>query len=205
MNDDWFKKPRLILVEGVGELYLFIELLKYLKNDEIEVREYGGINSIGKFLKSMKVQRSFRQNVRVIGILRDCERDRYAGFQSLQSALNNAGLPAPNAEDTFDHNNEMAVIARLIPVGTNEGCLEDILIESSHDEALNFAKEYVEKLEAENYSLNEKKALIHAYLASKPEPYKLIGSAAKCNYWDFEDPAFAQLIDFINTIASRAL
>ena len=105
--------------------------------------------------------------------MRDCERDRHSGFQSLQSALNNADLPAPDEEDTFAHDDGLAVMLRLIPVNANDGCFEDILVDSCHDTALKHARVYVNEVLKEYYQLNSKKALVHG-ICFKTCTFKLI-------------------------------
>ncbi|PZC51947.1 MULTISPECIES: DUF3226 domain-containing protein [unclassified Mesotoga] len=205
-NENKFLRPRLILVEGAEEYFLLIELFKRLGYEDIEVGNYEGNNNLGNFMNSMVKLTNYKKNVKVIGILRDCENNRQAGFQSIQSALEKVGLPVPNEEDSFAPNTNVAVIVRLIPISVDEGCLEDIFIQSlSEDEALKPANDYVDKLIEMKLKLRHKKALVHAYLASKPEPYKLIGTAAKCNYWDFEHIAFKQLIDFIEAVEKQPI
>lgn len=205
-KENKFLRPRLILVEGAEEYFLLIELFKRLGHEDIEVGNYKGNDNLGNFVKSMVKLTNYKKNVKVIGILRDCEKNRRAGFQSIQSALGRVSLPVPNEEDSFASNNDVAVIVRLIPVNVDEGCLEDIFIQSlSEDEALKPASDYVDKLIEMKLKLKRKKALVHAYLASKPEPYKLIGTAAKCNYWDFENSAFKQLIDFIEIVEKQPI
>ena len=63
---------------------------------DIEVRQYGGKDNLGPFLRALVATSSF-QNVTSLGIFRDADQDRDQAFRSVAGALQGANLPTPES------------------------------------------------------------------------------------------------------------
>ena len=84
-----------LLVEGKDQGNFFGELVKYLKIEDLQIQDFGGVNELKGFLGVMVKQSGFHDTVRMLGIVRDAETSAQGAFQSVQSSLRNAGLPVP--------------------------------------------------------------------------------------------------------------
>lgn len=86
---------KVLLVEGDTPAHFFEAISKHLGiADDIEIRNYGGIRELGKYLRTLASTADFRSKVRSLGITRDADNDVHAAMQSVQYAVANAGLSA---------------------------------------------------------------------------------------------------------------
>jgi|GEM_PF-1950074 len=88
------KEERLLIVEGRDEEEFFSALLEKLKINEIQVLGIGGKSLLKDRLKALKIDSQWKK-VSSLGIMRDADQNPEGAFQSVCSALKNAGLPVP--------------------------------------------------------------------------------------------------------------
>ncbi len=100
------------------------------------------------------------------------------------------------------------VAVMILPGITQKGMLEDVCLESkinANDPAMPCLDDYFNCLSSTGITMPTKmsKAKMHAFLASRPEPdLRLYESAEKTDYWDWGDPAFGVIRDFLQLFHS---
>ena len=154
------------------------------------------------------------QNVRRLGVVSDAEtsddpvRTAERAFQSMRSALENAGLPVPArpAEFTDPDADRLAVAVLILPGGNREGMIETLLCET-------FAGTAVDRCIADFFRCVEEsdepihrpdKARAHAYLATKPDPHVSVGVAAQKGYWNLDHAALEDVRGFLASLQGDA-
>jgi hypothetical protein len=162
---------KLLLVEGEDEEYLFDALLEDLKLEKnIQVFGVGGKDKFPNDLEKYKKNVPGFEIVTSLGIIRDADNDPQAAFQSVCSALNNAGLPVPNAP-LQSKDGPPKVTIMIVPDSDRTGMLEDLCLDSvSDDPAMPCIDQYFECLRGNNRILTENdipKARVRAFLVSR--------------------------------------
>ena len=202
----------LLLVEGKDARNFFDTLREHLELADVRVRDFGGVGQLRPYLAGLVSTPGFR-NVRRLGIVRDAETpDDPAGtaeraFQSMRSALDNAGLPVPArpAQFTDPDAGGPAVAVLILPGGDREGMLETLLCET-------FAGTTVDRCIADFFRCVKRsdesihrpdKARAHAYLATKPDPHVSVGVAARKGYWDLDHAALDGVRGFLTSLEAR--
>jgi hypothetical protein len=89
-----------------------------------------------------------------------------------------------------------------MPDGSQPGMLEDLCMASvADDAALPCVDRFLECLHAAGRRPEPvAKARARAWLASLPKPDLGLGQAAAAGYWQWENPAFARLIEFLRKL-----
>ena len=136
----------LLLVEGKDACNFFDTLREHLDLADVVVRDFGGVGQLRLYLAGLVSAPGFR-NVRRLGIVRDAEisddpaRTAERAFQSVQSALDNAGLPVPARPAQFIEPgaNRPAVAVLILPGGDREGMLETLLCRTFADTPVDVA------------------------------------------------------------------
>lgn len=207
-------KPKLLVGEGVDEVYFFSALVNDLEIDDIQVDQYGGKHKLREGLDALMKRSGFKNNVVSLGITRDADypNDPAAdemmaapsAFQSVCSALTSLGLPVPPAVGVKEAG-PVSVSVFILPGGDKPGMLEDLCLASADaDSAFECVVEFfdcVEQRGGQSHARNmAAKARVHAWLATKPEPDKRLGEAGQSEYWDFSDEAFSDLKSFIQNL-----
>jgi hypothetical protein len=118
--------PYVLLVEGQDELNVFSRIRSLLDFDALQIIDVGGQNKFGPTLEALARQGSFAR-IRVLGIVRDCEEDGEAVFQSVQGSLRSIGAvcPARRGEVAGD---TQRVLVELLPPAGSTGCLETLFV-----------------------------------------------------------------------------
>jgi hypothetical protein len=219
--------PVQLLVEGKDPLNFFGAFAKHLALEDIEIKSFGGVNDLGEFLQAFVRAPGFAQ-VRSIGIIRDAERssdttrteasEAYpqppdsrtrraaaAAFQSVCTALRNAGLPVPMSP--VRKSVSVPIVSVLILPGEgNDGMLETLLCETFANTSVDRCiSEFFECVGTSAESTRYDKARAHAYLATKPEPHVSVGVAAQKGYRDFDHDAFADTSWFLMSLSETRL
>jgi hypothetical protein len=85
------KKTKLILAEGVDAVYFLIYLLDTVRNEDIQVFDYGGITELTQFLNNLSKLDKYDE-VSTIIIARDSETSAEPSIQSVKAGLKKTNL-----------------------------------------------------------------------------------------------------------------
>lgn len=200
------KQERLLVVEGRDEQLFFEALLKHISLSNIQIVPIGGKGNLRNNLLLLKISPNF-QNVRAIGIVRDCDNQRTSAFQSVCDTLKKAELPVPQSATQFSRGNPRTVIMIMPPepIGTDH-MLEDLCLTAiADDPAYSCVKQYFECLTGQGINHSKvaiAKAWLHVFLASKPKPDLRLGEAAQNGYWPWDSPVFDSVKTFLQNLAT---
>ena len=227
MRPEQITNPIQLLVEGKDPLNFFEAFARHLTLEDIEIKSFGGVNDLGGFLQAFVKAPGFAQ-VKTIGIIRDAERfadttrteapeahpqpppsrtkrAAEAAFQSVCTALGNAGLPVP-MDPVRKSVSTPAVSVLILPGKGNDGMLETLLCKTFANTSVDRCiSEFFECVGTSAESTRYDKARAHAYLATKPEPHVSVGVAAQKGYWDFKHDAFADTKWFLMSLSETRL
>ena len=191
-----------LLVEGNDQRNFFEAFIKHLSLADIQIRNFGGVNELRAFLLALANAPGFREAVQSVGIVRDAETSAQAAFQSVQSSLENAGLPVPNQPERRAGSSP-AVTVLILPGDNSPGMLETLLNETfantPEEACINAFFDCVEALPTVSIN-NPDKARTYAYLTTKPNPHHSVGMAAKQSYWDLDHDVFSRVRQFIRAL-----
>jgi hypothetical protein len=195
-------QPKLLLGEGFDELRFFTALLLHLGIGDVQVQQFGGKNNLGAYLKLLaQVPTPGFQSVVSVGLTRDADADPATAFQSVCTALQNAGLSVPAGPNVATAGLPV-VRTFILPDNSSPGLLEDLCLASVRaNPAFACLESYFHCVQSAGRQQTEpSKAQVHAWLASEVAPDKRLGEAAEAGYWPWNDPAFMPLIDFVKSI-----
>ena len=196
------KEPKQLLVEGKDPLNFFNEFIQYLGCQGVQIQNFGGVPDLPAFLKQFVKAPDFGSVVESIGIVRDAEGDANAAWQSVQSALQGAGMPVPTR--VGQRSPETPYVSVLIlPDGNQSGMLETVLNQTFADDPVNTCIddffECVERIPGKQIHIPDK-ARARAYMWTREKPHVSVGVAAQAGYWDFDHEAFASLRSFLTAL-----
>jgi len=200
------EKTKILIVEGTHEDQFVGEALaNHLHIADIQVLSIGGKTLLGSNLQALVNDPAF-PNVTAVAVVRDADlTDAASGttaanaaLDAVRGALANAGLAAPPAHGVFCPGPPKTGIF-IMPDGVADGALETLCVT-----ALSTKPEYAcitaffQCMAAHGFQPKQiDKARVHAWLASRPEPDRHIGSAARAGYWDWVNTAFDGLWNFL--------
>ena len=190
--------PYQLIVEGKDDKYFFEAFLENSRISGVQIPSLDGKNNLNDFLKAFALTPGF-YIVKAIGIIRDSNSDPKASFQSVQTALANAGLPVPKKEIVPAGENPRVSVL-MIPGIEESGSLEALCLQAVSDcPAISCVESYIDCLKRNKLKLqpNIYKAKLQAYLASLDEYTRDLGLAAKKSVWPFTSPAFNRIRDFL--------
>ena len=180
-----------LIVEGKDDINFFEAFLENSRISGVQIHSLDGKNNLNDFLKAFALTPGF-YIVKAIGIIRDSNSDPKASFQSVQTALANAGLPVPKKEIVPAGENPRVSVL-MIPGIEESGSLEALCLQAVSDcPAISCVESYIDCLKKNKLKLqtNIYKAKLQAYLASLDEYTRDLGLAAKKSVWPFTSPAF---------------
>jgi len=218
------KRPVQLLVEGKDPLNFFGALTGHLGLAGIQVQNYGGINELGGFLKAFVRAPGFA-SVTDLGVVRDAEgpagavegappgeaevaalrpgTERHAdrAFQSLCTALRNAGLPVP-ARPVERSESSPSVSVLILPGDGDDGMLETLLCRTFADSPVDACiKDFFKCVERSEIPIRRPdKSRARAFLATTPDPQLSVGVAAQRGHWDFDHDAFRGVRRFLRNL-----
>jgi hypothetical protein len=205
-------KPKLLLGEGIEEVYFFDALLRHLGIDDVQVDQYDGKNNIAAGLKAIKDRSGFLNRVVSLGVTRDADytddpADDIAAaqraFQSVSGALAYARLPVPVAP-MVKAAGDPEVSVFILPDNQRPGMLEDLCVASTTVPDRDCITEYFECVALRTGRVqtrrNASKSRAHAWLATQSEPDKQLGQAARAGYWDWDNPSFNLIKQFVQQL-----
>jgi 5S rRNA maturation endonuclease (ribonuclease M5) len=196
------KKSKVILVEGQRDKNFFDAFIKYLRIEDMQVISIEGKDKLNRKLKAFKTY-----NIKCLGIVRDADEDAKSAFQSVCSALKNAGFPIPKRPlELMGYN--PSVITLIIPLN-DEGCLETLCFEAYDDNSLkNCIDEYFNCLKNNGIEFlkkcKEDKAKLQVLLAAE-EPEIDVGIAAIKGLFNFDSKEYEPIREFLNIIKDCSL
>lgn len=196
----WSQK--IVLMEGKDAEFFFKELCKHIEKNDLQIMNYGGINELRGFLKTLKGSPGYR-TIESIGIIRDAELKMESAFQSVCDALKANGFAVPSRPNQVV-TGKPNISVFILPDCKNPGMLETLCwkaVEEAHDPAIQCVYQYLNCLSREEVSpQNEDKARLHAFLASRKEPGLLVGQATQRGYWDLYSSVFEPLRSFFKAL-----
>lgn len=196
----------LLLVEGKDEYNLFTELTQRRLAESaggVQIVEAGGRTRFEARIRAI-LQDAARRGValRAVGVIRDADTNASAAWDSVHGALTRAGLQAPRTHGDFSDGHPRVGIF-IVPDGRAHGALETLCKEAvSETPGGRCVERYLTCLEDAHalVSRNRDKSFVHGWLASRRDPVARVGEAAQQGEWNFDHPAFAPLIRFVERL-----
>lgn len=134
----------LLIVEGKEDAAFFDAIAKHLGIQALTIRDIGGKTRLSRELRTLSKEQQFLDQVVSLGIIRDADQSSKSTFQSVCSALNNAGLPVPR-QPLKSADGTPRVTIMIMPTNKKNGILEDVCLESlGKHTAIRCADEYFE-------------------------------------------------------------
>ena len=199
--------PYLLIVEGKDEELFFEALMKNLGLTDIQILPIGGKTKLKENLRHLVNKVPDFDMVTSLGIVRDADDDPKAAFQSVSDALKKVKLPVPvsplipsigpNPRNLKYH---IKVNVFIMPDENSLGDLEELCLRAvKTDPAMKCVVQYFYCLQHQGLSLPKQmsKAKVHVFLASRAEPDKRLGEAAKAGYWPWNHNAFEKIKNFL--------
>ena len=191
------RKSRLILGEGLDEKNFFDAFLQHLRIVNVQAMYYGGKTHRKGLLQTLAARQPEFQRVTHLAITADAD-DNYEGtVQSIKAELEACHLPIPE-DRQFATDNGKRVGLYLLRRQLETICLQSLAGASE----LRCIRQFLECVGFEDERENEvEKVKCRTYLAPKDSAVLSVGVAAKQGYWDFANPAFDGIREFLQTLA----
>ena len=194
-------RDRVLLVEGTDEVNLVSALMNHhfgTAAASIQVVPGGGRTRFRERLNAIKTAGE-RVSLRALGVVRDADEDARAAWDSVHGAVNAVGLRPPREHAAFS-DEPPAVGIFIMPGGQAQGALETLCAQSvAETPGGRCVERYLTCLQDGDalVSRNRDKSFAHAWLASRRDPVARVGEGARQGEWNFDHPAFAPLVQFI--------
>ena len=194
-----------LLVEGNDQRNFFEALINHIQHisvENIQIQNFGGVGELRSFLETFAASDEFKYRVQSLGIVRDAETSARSAFQSVQSSLRNAGLPAPDRprEPVGD---SVSVNVMILPDDSRPGMLETLLCDTLESDAISGCIDaFLDCARAlpDADIRRPDKSRAHAYIATYPEPQSSVGVAAQKGYWDLDHSALSDVRRFLQSL-----
>lgn len=190
-----------LLVEGNDQRNFFEAFIDHLSLKNIQIRNYGGVNDLRRFLSGFVTSVGFG-DITTLGIVRDAEASAQSAFQSVQDSLRGLGLAVPGQLGQRAGSSP-AVSVLILPDDDNSGMLETLLcrtfVGTYLDTCIDGFFECVRAKAGEGVYRPEK-ARAHAYLATRRDPHVSVGVAAHRKYWDLDHAALSGVRQFLQSL-----
>ena len=207
--------PHLIAVEGTHEVHFVQAIARNEGVRDVQVLAVGGKDQMPSRLPALAERPDFIDNVRSLGVIRDADDCAQAAFQSVQGALDKAGLPVPGepleaAEGRLAVNGDVpgprvTVRVIILPGNGKPGALEDLCVHSVRDapEAIcvDGLFDCLQGINEITLPKSPMKAWTSAFIATQERADVHVGIAAKRGYWPLDHPTFDALKAFIQQVA----
>jgi hypothetical protein len=194
---------RLLLVEGNTPLHFFEALLRHLQLAyAVEVRSFGSISTLKPFLVDLAANAAFQAFVTSLGVVRDAENDAGAARQSVDGALQAAGLTPARVPPI-----KTAVF--ILPDNSNPGMIETLCMLAVMSEPTLLTEntctaQYFACLQNNGVALPAEPKLAknraQAYLASRLDVQLFPGQAAYRGHWPWNNAVFDPLKQFLQNL-----
>jgi hypothetical protein len=203
------KAPAQLLVEGRVPEMFFRELVKVSGLEgAIEVRTFGAIGKVNlqTYLELFCSKAAFKEEVRAMGIVRDAESNKAASaFQSVQSALLEAGHPVPSKMAAFE-GSPLRVGVFILPDCDHEGMLETLCLQAATEDGgsralLSCVDEFFACLSRQQrVPRNPTKARFAGYALGRDVIDPQLGTAARQGAIPWNAAAFEPLKRFLSNL-----
>lgn len=217
--------PVQVLVEGRTPEIFFREMTERLGfKKQIQVRDFGDIDSLTPYLKTFTQLPEFIEKVRGLGIIRDAEQPTTkvrgasiiraaegqtatAAFHSVCESLRVVNI-APPAQIGVVQTNDIKVGAYILPDCDRDGMLETlcwdvIRTDPLQSQAIACIEQYFDCLRNSfPPPPNKHKAQVWAFLATQMTADPQVGRAAQKKIWDWNSAALVQLRAFFSSLAA---
>lgn len=198
------QSDKILLVEGADEWYFFYNLIEEkLRISDIQICDMKGKSNLSELLTLVKKSDFYHLKRRQlkIGLVLDADRSFSKTIEDITKHINTI-FELSIESITINFSNTLpAISAYILPNNCDNGMLEDICLASvSGSHQMQCIEGYFECLKNMDIIPSEiSKAKTMCYLASK-DPFKTsIGFAATEGHWDYEQPAFKDLISYIKS------
>lgn len=205
--DSRVEQESLLLVEGIKDARFFTAIAHQLNRYDLQIVTVGGKDNFRSFLVSTLLKSDNFSRLRRLGIVRDADNSAQSTLQSLQNALFHAQLPAPSQDWAPEQAGRLTVSLAILPDGSSQGNLEDLCLRSiGNSPDSTCVDQYVKcRVDVGAQIANNRlaKSKVHAYLAvgrDGTEPGLRLGEAAEAGVWDWGDPAFQRIVDFLQNL-----
>ncbi|MCR5778201.1 MAG: hypothetical protein K6G84_12440 [Lachnospiraceae bacterium] len=211
----------LVLCEGVDEKFFFMWFLDYYKKkgvrsyNLIQIEDIGGINDVQTQMALWKNTHGFEQ-IKVIGVIRDAEKNAIGAESSVRKALRDNGFSVPSeAFEICKEESRIPSVYAILPGFRDEnkklvnGALEDLCLAILKDdqadvsiESVNdFLAEYGKEFHKDYPRIHKNK--LHTYFSADDRFVDLkIGEAAKVGAFNFEAVEMQKYKDMFDTMIS---
>ncbi len=207
MSADSIKTEKLLLVEGRDEVNFFSALLAFLNIHDVTIIEAGGCKKFASLYPSIVITSGF-SSVKRIGFVRDAEANKAdSAFQSILNIIKKNTphfiLPKTCGEIVKE---TISCGIFIMPNNKDTGMIEDLCLKSVETETLyketeKFVANAKNKMtENDSFHYNIHKAKVQTYLAGTVNTPRNLGEAALQKIWDFSNPAFDDIKQFINDL-----
>lgn len=192
------RRSKLLLVEGSTPLNFFEALLQHLGiSDEIEISDFRGVTDLKSAVAAHADSSEFKSLVKSVAVVRDAEDDRDAAYDSVRHALDSAGLSAANPD--------VRTSIYILPDDQNAGMIETLCVDAIRaDPVFSCIEEFFDCAEQQGAILPEgiqrAKNLAQAYLSTRKETQMFPGIAAYRGYWPWDNEAFVELKQFLQSL-----
>lgn len=207
MSADSIKTEKLLLVEGRDEFNFFSALLAYIGIHDVKILEVGGCFQFASVYPSVVITSGF-SSVKRIGFVRDAEANKAdSAFQSILNIIkkNSPHFILPKICGVVEKG-EISCGIFIMPNNKDAGMLEDLCLKSVETETLyketeKFVANAKNKMtEKDSFRYNIYKAKVQTYLAGTVNVPRNLGEATLQKLWDFSNPAFDEVKQFINDL-----
>ena len=187
-----------LLVEGNDQRNFFEAFLEHLHIDGVQIQNFGGVSELDGFLGALVNARLF-ETVDRVGIVRDADESPKGACQSVETALSKAALRVPGGQSAHER---PRVSVLILPGRGREGELETLLCETIENTRMEHCiDEFFACVEGlPGSAARSAKATAMAYQATRQDPYRSVGVAAKHGDWDLDHSAFDDVRCFLNEL-----
>jgi len=196
------EEAKQLIVEGQDTADFLSSLLREFKIKGFQIQNFGGVNELKPFLKSLISLSSFSEKVQVVGIIRDAEDNVENSWKSLQGTLKHVGLDVPDNPGAVIKGNPN-VGAYLLPDNKKNGMLEDLCWDAVKNEPqIKCIDDFFDCLKSKaQLPKNIQKARVLAFLATRKKSKFKIGDAANAGYWNFDSEVYHPLKAFLKALS----
>lgn len=213
------KYPNILLVEGKDEYNFFESYFKYLKIDNVQYIDIGGKEKFKDKYESLVNSPEFSK-IKKLGFIRDAEDgDASSAFQSIKNIIEEINrekslalaipIPVPRGPGEIISDGENYTGIFIMPNNNDSGMIEILCLKSIESDPIykcidDFIKCSYNKLsEKDKAEFKELKGRVLAFLATKAigkNYVNSLGVAALKNLWDFSNPCFDMLNNFVSKL-----